>query len=458
MKRRTFVSSLATAGIAATTAGCTGGDEGPPRDPVTENSSRRTKPMVEGSDRPPRRASDEAVNGPLPAYAREFGTVVDVTEVGADPSGQESIAPIIEERLGDDTLLYLPRGTYLLDRTIEIFEFEKFGIVGDRATIVPPEGYTRVLFDVGRPGRANDFIMEGITFDIRAPNTGPRPLSVLSAGNVVVRNVSVIGEQDDGWGMIRFDVTDEDSVGVVDRLRLPGGSAAEVSSAGCLVGEYHRGEAIFVDCHIDGFSDNGLYASPENGTVRVEGGYFANCKVSSLRVGDGATVRGAHVRCDTAPEGFGNMRGIRLTHGRDLLVENCTVEMLDVVGSDGGIVMADSLESATVKDTTIRVDADDIIALRIKPPAEDIVDRAAPIRCENVSITGSAARRSAVRVVDRQGAEFDNISIRQSGSARDGFHFIRSTDATVRDAYIDVTGTPILLDESDVRRRRVEIA
>ncbi|NIR34699.1 MAG: hypothetical protein GWN73_01325, partial [Actinobacteria bacterium] len=72
--------------------------------------------------------------------------------------------------------------------------------------------------------------------------------------------------------------------------------------------------------------------------------------------GSNSTVRGVHVRCDAEPEGFGNMRGIRLREGTNVLVEHCLVEMLDVVGSDGAVVLAPWLEEATVRDTNIVID------------------------------------------------------------------------------------------------------
>lgn len=80
---------------------------------------------------------------------------------------------------GDDTALYLPHGTYLMDDVTELFEFTNLGIVGDSATIVPPDGYDSVLFDVGRPGTATDFLIQDIEFDMRASDTGARALSLL---------------------------------------------------------------------------------------------------------------------------------------------------------------------------------------------------------------------------------------------------------------------------------------
>jgi len=76
-----------------------------------------------------------------------------------------------------------------------------------------------------------------------------------------------------------------------------------------------RGEIRFVDCHVAGFPDNGLYASPAPGVVTVSGGRYANNGIANVRVSDGSEVRGVHVICDEARDGVQNMRGIRLREG-----------------------------------------------------------------------------------------------------------------------------------------------
>jgi hypothetical protein len=418
-----------------------------------------------GDERPERGAGDQPsdVRDPerpkpsqpqRPPYAEQYGAVVDLREVGADRRARRSIVPLLHEHAGDDTLLYLPPGRYLVDETVQIFEFDHLGIVGPKATIVPPDGSHQVLFDIGRPGRASGFRMEGIEFDITAPDTGPRPLSVLSGGNVLLRDISVVGRQDAGWGMVRVDVTDPNGLGRVERLHVPDGSTADTRSAGCLVGDHHRGTVEFVDCHIAGFSDNGLYADPQRGRVHVKSGYFANCAVASLRVGDNSVVRGAHVRCDSAPDGFENMRGIRLRHGSNVLVEDCLVEMFDVSTSDGGITLAHELESATVRNTVVKIDTDDIPAVQVKdPPQGEQFDT--PIRFEGLTVLGTAGIAAAVQVYQRRNCRFDGIHLQQTGDDRDGFLFQGVTDATLRDAYIDVSGRPVVSNRSAVEKVNV---
>lgn len=201
-----------------------------------------------------------------------------------------------------------------------------------------------------------------------------------------------------------------------------------------------------MDCYINGFADNGLYASPENGSIFVEGGVFANCAVASFRVGDNSVIHGAYVLCDSAPDGFKNMRGIRLRQGNNVLVDDCTIDMFSVNNSDGALVLAHRLEAATIRNVRIRVNPDGIPAIRIRGPHPG-VPRDGPIRISDVSITGEAAKGVAVEVNDRDNCQFDYAYVRQTGSNRDGFLFDECQDVLVKNTVIDVTRTPIVSRE-----------
>jgi hypothetical protein len=437
MDRRGLLSSLCVGG-AVLLGGCSGLRQG-----------TRGKP---GLDDEEDQEQDPAPSPtPGPPYADRFDRVVDVTQSGADRSGGESIVPLVKEELRDDTLLYFPEGEYLIDDRIHRLEFSNIALVGRDATFVPEPGLDAVMFDLGRANRASDILLDGLTFDFTASDTGPRPINVQAGGRVVVRDVSVRGTQDTGDGMMRFDVTHPEGIGVVERLRLPDGSTRDVDSAGCLVGDNHRGQIQFFDCHIEGFSNNGLYAEPERGSVQVHGGYFANCRIASLRVGSNSYVSGAHVRCDRSPDDFGNMRGLRLRQGRNILVEDTLIEMVNVSGSEGGLVLAPWLEEATIRNTIIRVEFDGISAIRMKGPADASGFPGGGVRFEDISIVGAAAGGAAVNVTRRDGVQFEGVLVEQSGANRDGFVFDQTNGATVSDATIRVTGEPIVRRNSTVR-------
>ena len=436
ISRRDLLKGLGLTAAASATAGCElFGPDAPSR-------PRRNGTTPRGTGRRP--------------YTDRFDTVVDLAEAGANTNGQRSVVPLLREHLASDTLVYLPQGEYLMDDAVQFLAFDNAGIVGDRATIRPADGYDSVLFDIGRADRGSNFLVEGIEFDIRAPQTGPRPMSLLLGGESAVRDVSVIGTQDAGWGGMRIDTTDPDGVTTVDRLTLPDGSTPAVGAAGCYVGDRHVGEIRFNDAHIAGFSDNGLYADTPRGAVRVNGGYFANCDVSSLRVGSDSEVRGAHVRCDRAPDGFENMRGLRLRAGANVLVENTTVEMRDVTYSDGGIVLSHWLEAATIRNTHVQIETDNIPALRIRDPnGEQSTDDG--IRVENVTVDGPASGETTVEVDERPDCRFSNLWLYQSGEDRDGFFFDDSS-VTLENTYINVTGQAIRsVEGSNVQRRNLQI-
>ena len=393
------------------------------------------------------------------ADAWGFDEVVDLVDAGADPTGTKPLGPVLDEAAGDGTLLYLQPGRYHLEETWYYPEFSSFGIVGDRATIVPPQGFDSQLLVLGVPGKASRVLVEGLRFDLSAKRTGARPVAARVDDELVLRDVTVRGRQDVDTDTVRVDVASPDGVGLVERLRLPDGSVSTWPITGCEIGDDTNGDISFVDCRIEGFSDNGLYADPPKGRVRVLGGYYANNEVASVRVnaGPGSLVRGVHVRCDTAREGFLNMRGIRLRGGRDVLVEDCLVEMLEVSASDGAVVFSPQQRSGTVRDCRIRVDADGVNAIRIKEPNGGLLDGGdGPILIENVVITGNAATGPAVMASDRDNCVFDGVCLHQPGNERGGVRAHRVNGA-IRNSYLAATDYPYRLLSSDVKLADVDV-
>lgn len=448
MRRRKF---LAAAAAAATVglAGC--GDRNP--DTTTPDGGPSTPPGDFTGTRGEQR--------PYPAsLAEDWGldSVVNLASEGADQTGTRETADYFEDYLDDGNLVYLPPGRYRLGRTVRGGS-GSVGVVGENATIVPPDGFDGTLFAFGYPEPLSEVLVEGLTFDYRAENTGARPLYAMADDRVVAREIEVRGEVDVAQDQFRFDVTDPDGTALVEDVRLPDG-ASEPSVTGIEVGDQNHGDLTFVDCHVEGFPDNGLYANPPEGEVSVLGGFYRNNGISGVRIEtkDASVVRGVHVRCDDS-EGVGeNMRGIRLRSGESLLVEDCLVELLEVTSSDGGIVFSSELGSATVQNCQVRVDADDINAIRIKSPGDGTAEAAhhGPFRCENVFVTGNAAGGAAVAASNRQGCEFSNLCVHQPGERRDGI-VAEDVDGEVRDSYVSVTGTPLSFTRSSISQRNVVV-
>lgn len=444
--RRRFLASAGAVGALGVLAGCPA--LSPDGEPSTETPTDgvTTRTTTQGTP---------AVDLPS-AYAERFGDVVDLEAAGADASGGHPINDVLDRAFGDDTLLYLPPGEYTLDGRWVLPGFENVGIYGPDATILPTEGYSGDMFVFGGDEQARGLLVDGLTFDVDAPDTGPRVLEVNVADELLVRDLSVTGVQDTDHGLTRFDVTDPDGSARVERMSMPDGGSPGTLATGCLVGPLSEGSITFADCHIAGFPDNGLYGSPAPGAVDVHGGTYANNGIANVRVSGESTVRGVRVVCDEAREGIQNMRGIRLRGGDGTVVENCIVDVQAVTTSDGAITLSSAMGSATIRDTTIRVDANSIPAIRAKQPSgADDVDDSGPT-CERVSIVGSASRDRAVYVIDRPSSSFEGCCIEQTGDDRDGLSFLRSDEAVVRDSRINVTGEAVVSQNSTVRTSGLE--
>lgn len=449
MRRRTVLSAAAVGAAAA--AGCggvlPGGDDGVEDDRADD----RDADDRDADERDP----DDEEGVPR---GDEFETVVDLVEEGADPTGEESIRPFLDEFADDDTLLYLSEGRFYVDDIWWEPDLTGFGIVGEDATIVPPaDEATRLLnVDGGR-----DALVAGLTFDY-TESVGGRALQVVVDDGLEVIDVSVIGRLEEGPGPIRVDITDPDGEGTVERLAFPDGGTAESIATGLYVGNSNQGDLTVRDCHIEGFPDNGLYGDPPAGTVNVDGGYFANNGIASVRVRGGSIVRDAHVRCDDAPRDFPNMRGIRATdyepreESEPVVVEGCRVEMLDVTHSDGAIVLGTGLAALEIRDTHVRVDADGVYGVRITTPDRVVAEGASPPRvsCADLTVTGRAEGAAAIRISDRDGGEIRDLLVYQSGADRDGIQFHRSNDNTVTDSVIEVRGEPIKFVEATAQVER----
>lgn len=446
INRRRVLSRLGAVAAGVLMAGCDEAQSGPPRTDPTPGKVHVTDQGGSG-------------DGWLADLAADwdFDRIVDLQDRGADPTGVRPIDDTIHDAMTDGTLVYLPPGRYRIEEAIVTDAIPSIGIVGEAATIVPPDGYSDTFFAFGWPEVGDDVLFAGIDFDITAPETGGRPVQVMADRRVVVRDVAVHGRADDSSGIVRIDVTDEDGTGLVERLSLPDGADTDEGTTGCQAGDRNRGDLAFVDCHIVGFPDNGLYADPPAGSVAVRGGTYRNNGVAGVRVESSAEsiVEGVHVRCDT-DRGGENMRGIRLRAGSETTVENCVVDLQRVTSSDGAIVFAPQLAAGTVRNCRIRVDADGVNAIRIKRPNDDTPEDTGPFRFENVVITGSAAGGAAVDASYRDDCVFRNLCVHQTGDDRDGFVFTHVGGELV-DSYVSVRGRPFAFTDSSVRRRNVVV-
>lgn len=449
MKRRALLGRAAIGvGDAAVLAGC-GGDPGPDSDDRSDGDDERDE-------------DDERDDPPVPDG---FDRVVNVVDRGADPSGEESLVPILEDIDPDGSVVFLPSGTYRMDDTWRVTKFERLAVVGRDATIIPSPEDPVQLFSFDGEGRGRELRVEGLDFDYSHEGARGRMLHLKVRDGLLVRNVTAFGTVAERPSLVRVDVTDADGEGLVDRLRLPDGAEVGTGIAGCYVGSDSRGDITFRDCRIEGFPDNGLYADPPAGSITVDGGYFANCGIANVRVRGDSTIRNAYVRCDSDHLEFENMRGIRLTDyepqdtPEPAVVENCRVDMLEVTHSDGAIELSGQLARAIVRDTHVRVNADDVPAFNAKEP-DSIFEELGilpSVELENFTVEGTSGDGDVVGISGRSECSFTGLDIHQTGLRRNGVTFSDSRDNVIRNARIDVTGDAIILDDSEADTFDVDV-
>jgi len=459
VKRRRFLGTLAaTAGFVGL-AGCGDG---------------RTEPTATATETAP--ALDfgrTSLPAGVPATPDAFDRVVDATDVGADPSGTVPITGVLKDELRDGTLLVFPDGTYSLDPFVAR-DLQDVGLVAASGAsptfkpLVPAETQGNQwiqLFGV------DGFLLQGIDLDVREDGHAGRVM-VVGPGDFAIRHLTARGVYDvDDVISFRFDVRDPDGTAVVDSLRARGVDRRIAKTTGVYVGRLHAGEIRFRNCVLENFSDNGLYASApggdggnfegRDGPVHVEGGLFRNNNIANVRIGStGSTVRGATIVVDERPPlpspEDENVRGIRLRGKHDQLVENCSITYTSEAGWGFGAVRFHSTNgTATIRNTRIHLDRDEVPAVSAGPPDRKAIDGPVGPSLEDVYVTGDAGGGETVHLRDRDGTTLSNVCVSQTGPDRDGFRFDGCADCVVRDSTVDVTGAPFVLEESEVVRKEV---
>ncbi len=236
--------------------------------------------------------------------------VIDLGEEGLDPG--DEIDGYLSEYFesGEDVLI--PAGEY---------EWTGEGLGGtyEDATLV----------GAGEPGAV----------ELRVPDGTDRYNAIQAdGGEVRIENITLRGATGGDTSKVRVDALDPDATLVFDTFWLPDGVEEGSEGNGIYVGKEHSGVVKFVDCWIEGFADNGLYASAPgtddseagDGPVIVDGGLYRNNNISNVRIGSSeSVVRGATlVQDDIAPDNGGsiNQRNLRIRQpGDDLLVQSCDI-------------------------------------------------------------------------------------------------------------------------------------
>lgn len=384
----------------------------------------------------------------------EYDDVVDIVEAGADDTGSEPIDDVFAEHANDDTRIEFPDGRYKIN-DVTLYGLTNFAMVGSGdAVLVPGENYDPRLWIAGTNNRNIRF--ENFTIDNTEDGVGST-LNIHAYDGLVVRDVTKIGHHDVDRPAFGFRVIEESGSGIVENLQAADG--------GTSVGIYTdpTGTITYRGCHIELFGNNGIYASLGTGPVHIEGGFYRNNNVSSVRLSTpGSSVRGATFRVDDPPSDFGNCRAIRMADGPGPVeIEDCELYMTSGRGT-GGIVGAFNGGSFSVRDTAIYVGPEyttvgsggkrTSYAIYVDPAtAEEVGSRT----IEDTVIMGAGDYVAPVRFA-RDNNELRNLCIQQSGHQRNGIIFLDSDNNVVEDSSITVPDEEIVLDgDSSVERSNI---
>jgi hypothetical protein len=500
VSRRSFLgttgvaaASLSVSGTAAAGSCSRSTDQGQEQAPDTQINAPETteKASVDKLEVEAEEPESESVS------EADYDQVIDVVEAGADNTGSESIAPLIDELADDNTLLKFREGRYFMDELVRFTGFENFGMVGDGAEIVPAsadEYKTEArMFKFGThysPGE--NLHIEGFVIDYSAPNTGLRAFDATVTDNLYIEDIEFVGVHNSGtWGPMHCDIVSSNGYGVVKDVRMPEGGeftedtpqdampTVEHGPTGFLLSPYHSGRLDVKDCVIGAFPDNGLYDSVSPGRVIVSGGEYRNCNSASIRItGKGSGVYNTKVVVDQNREGDEGQRAIRFDGG-DVEVVNADIDLPKSNGE--GVAILPAVDSATIKDTSIylgesttrnSVDAVSVgegcgdvkisgcsivqdyhgQALQIMPGDESVV-------VEDTEITGDASGATGGRnaiYCERDGCAFHDVIVDQPGGGHRRALGIFADDVDVKGGEYASTGRPITIEGNDVLLRNVQ--
>lgn len=412
----------------------------------------------------------------------EYRTVVDVVEAGADPSGSESVSPVLQDVIGDDTLLKFPPGRYYMDEQVRESGADNVGLVGDDATLVPADYYDfdgpqYRLFRLGTYyDPARDIRIKNLEVDQRADDTGIRAFHVSASDGLFVKNIDVIGRHDSGtWGPALFRITDASGSGHVNGFRLSDGADWQTQTPGDLwrgptgiLVNNHSGSLRLEHCIVRNYPDNGLYVTGD-GSVSVVRGLFQNSGPVNVRIGaDRATVAGTEFVTDQRSPNYLAQIPLRFDYANHVEVRDVSVDLTAPNGD--AIQFLDDVDDATVSDTDIDiadVPAAGIVAKSGSGPLA-IVDVEIDIDCsanalrllgnggsvvvQDSRIAGGASGeelRHAVRC-ERDDCEFRALTVDQWGGGKRRGLALLGEDYTVYKCRIRCSDRPVSAYGDDI--------
>ncbi len=395
-----------------------------------------------------------------------FNTVLNaVDDLGMDSNGNEAIDDALDDAAASDTLIKFPPGEYLVEESHVFLRLDNFGIVGtggDRTDtqFVFPSGFDDRMMTV-RWGV--NHLLENVSLQQTDDTATGAGVVFASDDGLHIEDFEILGFN--GRGAMRgmsAKIYDSDGEGVIKRYVRKGNSAVGDYPSGTqalLIDPGHEGTLYLRDLHIENAGENGVYASRTPGNVRVEGGFFKNNDVASIRIcGEGDYVEDATFIVDTdaatGNEGtYDNARALWVeskTKGYSGgYAENCEF-ILRSADNSGGLIRIDGTAGA-FDVRNCRLHNETVFATLLAK--ESGVSGPKKVTIENTSITtnSDAQRRGALEIEGRNGSTITDCCVATQGSGYDGIVFNDSTGNAIRRTTVDASGEPIVFNNASAQ-------
>lgn len=409
----------------------------------------------------------------------KFNNVVDaVKDLGCDPKGNEDVSSTVESALDGQTLIEFPSGTYHWGGSVTL-DTDKIGIRGKGKNVkfTFPQGFNEFFIN----GSCNKALYKNFDVDVR-PNNTATGIRVASEKGFHIENIEHIGrgivDSSEVTRCWQLRVNDPNSTGVIKNFVAKKGSAwAHYKGGNGRVGiSVYGGEGTvkIIDCHLEEFGNNAIYASRSLSSVQVEGGTFRNNNVCGARIsGKGSYVDGATIEVDpekysgphTMEDDSFKLRGVVVEQGSSdtdgfddpgAKVRNTDITIQNNPTTGPAIGVWTGGRTLNVSDTRIVYNNDGAPAIfrEQKTSQGDHSASSGPrwLRMKKVQITGSASEGETVRAENANGSRVTNCYIKQTGSNRQGVVFTNCQNTTVKNSTVNVSSQAVSLGSSGTKK------
>jgi len=405
----------------------------------------------------------------------QFDTRLDaVDDLGMDPTGGDPIDGALSNAIDDSTLIEFPEGTYRTEKEHNIGSVSNFGLRGlgsnKNDVRIQRGGSSGLMFMAGWQNPVENVLFENFTFDQTDDKNTAFGHIIHILRNFQMRDIEFAGfspaDYNGGVTDWKLHVHDPDGVAVVknyddtdpsDIVDHPDGEMS------FYIGGRHEGTFYFQNCDFANCASHTMYATRNDGDVRVENCSFKNNQNTNTRIaGSGSYVKDSTYVLDpsdahpdnTYSDGAGwKMRGIWWESGdwghSGGYIENCEIRcdgpkeggpIIDVRGDTGGLA---------IRDTTIENNVDGKKTVRGQPLQSSF--SSPDLTIDGCTITGSGGHDQVVSIYDdRDGSVVKNSCINMTKSGQDGVRIENTSNCELSDVNINVDGQATVFQNADV--------